>query len=75
MKYIRCPEVVSKGKIFWIPKEWIWNLEELTKLFLPRCLVGFSAGAEVKNPPGKAGDSGSIPELRRCPWVENGNPL
>ena len=29
----------------------------------------------VKNPPVKAGDSGSIPGLGRSPGEENGNPL
>ena len=29
----------------------------------------------VKNPPVKAGDSGSIPELGRSPGEGNGNPL
>ena len=29
----------------------------------------------VKNPPGNAGDMGSIPESGRSPGVGNGNPL
>ena len=32
-------------------------------------------GSVVKNPPAKAGDSGSIPVLARSPGVGNGNPL
>jgi len=28
----------------------------------------------VKNPPAKAGDTGSIPGLGRCPGEGNGNP-
>ena len=32
-------------------------------------------GRVVKNPPAKAGDMGSIPELGRSPGVRNGNPL
>jgi len=32
-------------------------------------------GSVVKNPPAKAGDSGSIPALKRSPGVGNGNPL
>ena len=29
----------------------------------------------AKNPPAKAGDTGSIPGLERCPGGGNGNPL
>ena len=29
----------------------------------------------VKNPPANAGDAGLIPELRKFPGKENGNPL
>ena len=36
---------------------------------------GFPGGAEVKNLPANAGDSGSIPESGRSPGVRNGNPL
>ena len=32
-------------------------------------------GSVVKNPPGNAGDMGSIPGLERSPGVGNGNPL
>ena len=37
-----------------------------------------TGGSVVKNPPpnaGDAGDMGSIPEARRSPGAENGNPL
>ena len=36
---------------------------------------GFPEGTAVKNPPANAGDTGSIPELGRSPWIRNGNPL
>ena len=37
--------------------------------------MGFSGGSVVKNPPAKAGDTGSIPGLGRSPGEGNGNPL
>ena len=37
--------------------------------------LGFPGGSAVKNPPAKAGDSGSIPGSRRSPRRRNGNPL
>ena len=37
--------------------------------------MGFSGGVVVKNPPANAGDSGSIPGLRRSPGEGNGYPL
>ena len=37
--------------------------------------IGFLGGAVVKNPPAKAGDTGSIPGSRRCPGEGNDNPL
>jgi len=40
--------------------------------------VHITGGSVVKNPPpnaGDAGDMGSIPEARRSPGAENGNPL
>ena len=40
--------------------------------------MGFPGGAEVKNPPASAGDTGdvgSIPGLGRSPGEGNGNPL
>ena len=36
---------------------------------------GFPGGSVVKNPPAKAGDSGSAPTSARSPGEENGNPL
>ena len=36
---------------------------------------GFPAGSVVKNPPAKAGDTGSIPGSGRSPGEGNGNPL
>ena len=36
---------------------------------------GFPGGSVAKNPPANAGDTGSIPVLRRSPGVGNGNPL
>ena len=36
---------------------------------------GFPGGSAVKNPPGNAGDMGSIPGSGRSPREENGNPL
>ena len=36
---------------------------------------GFPGGSVVKNPPAKAGDTGSIPGLGRSPGGGNGNPL
>ena len=36
---------------------------------------GFPGGSAVKNPPGNAGDMGSIPGSGRSPQEENGNPL
>ena len=36
---------------------------------------GFLSGSVVKNLPANAGDSGSIPGLRRSPGEGNGNPL
>ena len=35
----------------------------------------FPGGSVVKNSPANAGDSGSIPGLRRSPGEGNGNPL
>ena len=35
----------------------------------------FPGGSVVKNPPAKAGDTGSIPGLRRYPGGGNGIPL
>ena len=37
--------------------------------------MGFPGGAEVKNPPANAGDSGLIPGLGRSSGEGNGNPL
>ena len=40
--------------------------------------MSFPGGTVVKNPPGNAGDEGDAgltPGLRRCPGVENSNPL
>ena len=37
--------------------------------------VGFPGGSVVKNPPAKAGDTGSIPGLGRCPGEGQGNLL
>ena len=37
--------------------------------------LGFLGGSEVKNPPANAGDTGSIPELRKSPGEGNGNPF
>ena len=36
---------------------------------------GFPGGSEVKNPPDKAGDVGSIPGLGRSPGGGHGDPL
>ena len=36
---------------------------------------GVPAGSAVKNPSANAGDSGSIPDLGRCPGEEHGSPL
>ena len=38
-------------------------------------MKGFPGGAEVKNPPANAGDTGSIPGWGRFPGGRNGNPL
>ena len=35
----------------------------------------FPMAHQVKNPPAKAGDTGSIPGSRRCPGEGNDNPL
>ena len=37
--------------------------------------MGFPGGLVVKNPPAKAGDTGSTPGLGRSPGEGNGNPL
>ena len=37
--------------------------------------MGFPGGSAVKNLPTNAGDMDSVPELRRSPREENGNPL
>jgi len=37
--------------------------------------VGFPGGSDVKESACNAGDLGSIPESRRSPGEENGNPL
>ena len=37
--------------------------------------MGFPGGSVVKNSPASAGDTGSIPGLRRSPGEGNGNPL
>ena len=37
--------------------------------------MGFPGGSEVKNPPAKEGDAGSIPGSGRSPGEGNGNPL
>ena len=37
--------------------------------------LGFPGGSVVKNPPINAGDTGSIPGLKRAPRVGSGNPL
>ena len=36
---------------------------------------GFPGGLVVKSPPANAGDTDSIPELKRSPGEENGSPL
>ena len=36
---------------------------------------GFPGGSVVKNPPAKAGDTGSVPGWGRSPGGGNGNPL
>ena len=38
-------------------------------------ILGLPCGPVVKNPPGNAGDAGSIPGLGRSPGEGNGNPL
>ena len=38
-------------------------------------LLGLPGGSVVKNPPGNAGDAGSIPGSGRLPGEGNGNPL
>ena len=38
-------------------------------------IKGFPGGPVVKNPPANAGDSVSIPGLRRSPGERNGDPL
>ena len=45
------------------------------KLTIPIEYVGFPHDSVVKNPPGNAGDTGSIPRLGRSPGEGNGNPL
>ena len=37
--------------------------------------VGFLSGSTVKNPSTKAGDTGSVPELRKSNGERNSNPL
>ena len=37
--------------------------------------VGFPRGSVVRSPPAKAGNTGSIPGLGRCPGDGNGDPL
>ena len=37
--------------------------------------LGFPGGSVVKNLPANAGDSGSVPGLRRSPGEGNSNPL
>ena len=52
------------------------HLHHLTQSpFFPqwRQHLGFSSGAVVKDLPVNTGDSGSIPELGRCPGGGNGN--
>ena len=39
------------------------------------CEIGLPSWYQVKNPPTKAGDVGSIPGSGRCPGGGNGNPL
>ena len=39
------------------------------------CKPGFTGRSVVKNPPTKAGASGSIPGLERAPGKGSGNPL
>ena len=38
-------------------------------------ILGLPCGPVVKNPPGNAGDAGSIPGSGRSPGEGNGNPL
>ena len=38
-------------------------------------MLDFPGGPVVKNPPGNAGDAGSIPGSGRSPGEGNGNPL
>ena len=37
--------------------------------------MGIPGGSVVKNPPAKAGDTGSIAQLGRSPGERNSNPL
>ena len=45
----------------------IWVLVTITQ--------GFTGGSVIKNPPANAGDTGSIPGLRRSPGRGHDNPL
>ena len=44
-------------------------------IYIYRLPIGFPSGSVVKNPPGNAGDMGSIPGSGRSPGGRNGSPL
>ena len=52
---------------------WVFMAEELG--VTAHELRGFPGGSAIKNQPANAGDSGSVPGLRRSPGERNGNPL
>ena len=54
----------------WGRKEWDIGTKQQQQL-----VPVFPGGSVAKNPPSKAGDSGSIPESGRSPGEGNSNPL
>ena len=63
---------VSLGNQDWWNQYRKQNKQEKEK---SKVKVGFPGGSMVMNPPANAGDTGSIPGLRRSPGVGNGNSL
>ena len=58
-----------------MPSHLQWGLTSEHHALTATEFQAFPGGSVVKNPPGNAGDTGSIPGLGRCPRVGNGNSL
>ena len=54
---------------------YIYFIYSVIYIYIYRFPIGFPSGSLVKNPPGNAGDMGSIPGSGRSPGGRNGSPL